>query len=66
MIVFTAIAVLGFVIGLPGEALFWAVDSVQMMGKKGEICRPADQTLSEYFVKGHWTEAPWRPVCKEE
>ena len=65
MIVYTAIAVLVFVIGLPGEAFFWAIDSVQMMGKE-QVCRPADQTMSEYFVKGHWTEAPWRPVCKEE
>jgi len=65
MIFYTAIAVVGFVIGLPGEVFFWGVDTVQMMQKEG-VCRSADQTLSDYFVKGHWTEAPWRPVCKEE
>jgi hypothetical protein len=30
-----------------------------------EICKSADQTVGDYLVKGHWTEAPWRPVCKE-
>ena len=64
MILYAA-AVLGFVIGLPGELFFWAVDSVQMAMKPG-ICQPADQTIGDYLVKGHWTEAPWRPVCKEE
>ena len=65
MIIYTAIAVLGFVVGLPGEVFFWTVDTVRMMQKE-EVCRPADQTLGDYFVKGHWTEAPWRPVCKGE
>ena len=65
MIVFTAIAVLGFVISIPGELFFWTVDSLQMIGNP-EVCRPADQSLNEYLVKGHWTEAPWRPTCKEE
>lgn len=65
MMVFTAIAVLGFVIGLPGEIFFWTVDSLQMTQKE-EVCRPADQSLNDYFIKGHWTEAPWRPACKEQ
>jgi hypothetical protein len=64
-IIYSAIAVVGFVVGLPGEVFFWGVDTVQMM-QKPDVCRPADQTLSDYLVKGHWTEAPWRPVCKEE
>jgi hypothetical protein len=64
MIIYAA-AVLGFVMGLPGELFFWAVDSVQMAMKSG-FCHPADQTVGDYLVKGHWTEAPWRPVCKEE
>lgn len=67
MIIYTAIAVLGFVVGLPGEVFFWGVDTVQLVQKGSEtVCRPADQTLNDYLVKGHWTEAPWRPVCKEE
>jgi len=65
MMGFTAVAILGFVVTLPGDAFFWMVDTVQMMHKE-DLCRPADQTLSDYFVKGHWTEAPWRRVCKEE
>jgi len=65
MIVYTAIAVLGFVVGLPGELFFWTVDTVQMSMKPEETCRPAEQTIGDYLVKGHWTEAPWRPVCKE-
>jgi len=63
--IFYAAAVLGFVMGLPGELFSWAVDSVQMAMKPG-LCQPADQTVRDYLVKGHWTEAPWRPVCKEE
>jgi hypothetical protein len=62
--IFTAVAVLGFVIGLPGELFFWTVDTARGM-MDPEICRPADQTFSNYLVKGHWTEAPWRSVCKE-
>src|SRR5438128_2631229 len=42
----------------------WAEDSVQMAMKPG-LCQPADQTVGDYLVKGHWTEAPWRPACKE-
>jgi hypothetical protein len=63
--IFYAAAVLGFVVGLPGELLFWAIDSVQIM-KDPAICQSADQTIGDYLVKGRWTEAPWRPVCKEE
>jgi hypothetical protein len=63
--VFYAVAVIGFVVGLPGELFFWGVDSVQMMVKHEETCKSADQTIGDYLVKGHWTEAPWRPVCKE-
>ena len=62
---FYAAALLGFVVALPGEMLFWTVDTVRMMQKE-DVCRPADQTLGTYLVKGHWTEAPWRRVCKEE
>jgi hypothetical protein len=62
---FYAAAVLGFVIGLPGELFFWTVDTVQMTMKPSEICRSADQTAGDYLMKGHWTEAPWRPVCQE-
>ncbi len=62
---FYAAAVLGFIVGLPGELLFWTLDSAQMM-RDPEICRPGDQTMSDYLVEGHWTNAPWRPVCKEE
>ena len=51
--------------GLSGELFFWAVDSVQM-SKNPELCQSADQTVGDYLVKGHWTEARWRPVCKEE
>ena len=40
MIIYAA-AVLGFVIGLPGELFFWAVDSVEMSMKPG-LCRPAE------------------------
>ncbi|WP_447973902.1 hypothetical protein [Nitrospira sp. Kam-Ns4a] len=65
MILYTAAAVLGFMATLPGDAFFWMVDTVQMMQKE-EVCRPADQTLRDYLVKGYWTEAPWRPACKEE
>jgi hypothetical protein len=64
-IMFYAAAVLGFVMGLPGELVFWGVDTVHM-SMSSEICKPADQTIEDYLVKGHWTEAPWRPVCKEE
>ena len=63
--IFYAAAALGFVIGLPGELFFWTVDTVQMTVKP-EICREADQTIGDYLVHGHWTEAPWRRVCKEE
>jgi hypothetical protein len=63
--IFYAAAVLGFVIGLPGELFFWGVDSMQMIVKPEETCKPADQTIGDYLVKGHWTEAPWRSVCKE-
>lgn len=62
---FAPLALLAFIIGLPGEALFWTVDTVHMI-QGDEVCRPKDQTVSDYFMKGHWTEAPWRPVCKEE
>lgn len=62
---FVPLAVLAFVIALPGEAIFWTIDTVQML-QNNEVCRPKDQTLTDYLVKGHWTEAPWRPVCKEE
>jgi len=65
MVFYTAVAVLGFVIGLPGEVVFWAIDTVEMSVKPDEVCRSADQTLGDYLIKGHWTEAPWRPVCKE-
>ncbi|WP_447987028.1 hypothetical protein [Nitrospira sp. Nam74] len=30
------------------------------------VCKPADRSVSDYVIKGHWTEAPWRPVCTEE
>jgi hypothetical protein len=63
MILYVA-AVLGFVIGLPGEGFFLTVDTARGMTNP-EICRPAEQTLSDYQLKGHWTEAPWRSVCKE-
>jgi hypothetical protein len=66
MIFYTAIAALGFVIGLPGELFFWTIDTAEMSMKSEEICRPAEQTVGDYLVKGHWTEAPWRPVCKQE
>jgi len=62
----TAVAVVGFVLSLPGDAVFWTLATVQMMMKNEEVCRPADQTIRDYVVKGHWTEAPWRRVCKEE
>ena len=62
---FYAAATLGFIIGLPGELFFWAVDSVHMR-KDPTICLPANQTIGDYLAKGQWTEAPWRPVCKEE
>jgi hypothetical protein len=62
--IFYAAAVLGFVMGLPGELFFWAVDSVHM-SMEPEICHLADQTVGDYLVKGHRTEAQWRPVCKE-
>jgi hypothetical protein len=62
--IFYSAAVLGFVIGLPGEVFFWTLDTVKGITDP-EICRPADQTVGDYLVKGHWTEAPWRSVCKE-
>jgi hypothetical protein len=60
---FYAAAVLGFVIGLPGELAFWAVDSLEMLAHP-TICQQADQTLGDYLVKGHWTEAPWRQLTE--
>lgn len=65
MVVYAAAALVGFVVALPGEAFFWALDTARMMHNE-EVCRPADQTLRDYLVQGHWTEAPWRRVCKEE
>jgi hypothetical protein len=62
---FYAAAALGFVITLPGDLFFWAIDSAQMI-QDPAICRSSDQTIGDYLVKGQWTNAPWRPVCKEE
>jgi hypothetical protein len=56
---------LGFVIGLADKALFWSLDAVWMMQKE-EVCRSVDQTVNDYLVKVHWTEPPWRRMCKEE
>ncbi len=63
--IYAAVALLGFVITFPGNVFFWAVDTISMMHNE-EVCRPGDQSLRVYLTKGHWTEAPWRPVCKEE
>lgn len=62
---FFAAATLGFVIALPGSLFFWAIDSVQMI-KDPAVCRSADLTIGDYLIKGQWTKAPWRPVCKDE
>ena len=62
---FYAAAALGFVITLPGDLFFWTIDSAQMI-QDPAICRSADQTIGDYLIKGQWTNAPWRPVCKEE
>lgn len=62
---FYAAAALGFIISLPGDLFFWAIDSAQMI-QDPAICRSADLTIGDYLVKGQWTNAPWRPVCKEE
>jgi hypothetical protein len=62
---FYAAAAFGFLISLPGDLFFWAVDSAQMI-QDPAICRSADLTIGDYLVKGQWTNAPWRPACKED
>jgi hypothetical protein len=54
-------ATLGFTIALPGDAFFWIVDTVVASSECAKW-----EGASEYLLKGHWTERPWRPACPPE
>lgn len=56
-----AVATLGFTITLPADALFWMLDSVEGSSECVKWEGP-----SEYLLKGHWTQRPWRPACPQE
>lgn len=49
MVLYTATAILGFVCALPGEVIFWTLDTVQMMRSEA-VCRPADQKIGRAHV----------------
>lgn len=54
-------AAVGFTVTLPADALFWILDSAVGSSECAKWQGP-----SEYLVKGHWTERPWRPACPPE